>query len=127
MEPPCSHRETASHRGSALAKPLAPEDVRVGDYVALLDYVVEFAASSCGCQPHWQSGGESQLYHVERLRYLTPADRQVPLQVLAICLPLVLAKPPRGEVQTLDGRQVRPARLSRRYARTAWKATCRRR
>jgi hypothetical protein len=99
----------------ALAKALAPEEIRPGDYVAPLFMVVEW--------PSWYRDdcvlGESR----EPLQNaMLPPCEPTPLKVVAVCLPLVLARSPTGEEGTLDIRRFRLARLERRFARRAWKA-----
>jgi hypothetical protein len=109
--------ETRSERNAAsLAKALAPEDVRAGDFVAVLDEVFE-APSFFWCD----SGALMSREEVVRIRY-TPTGEAVPLKVMAVCLPYVLVKQPCGGKRTLDVRKTRLARLDRRYARKAWKA-----
>jgi hypothetical protein len=105
---------------AALAKALAPEDIRPGDYVAPLFEVVEW--------PSWYRDdcvlGESR----EPLRNaMLPTCEPAPLKVVAVCLPLVLARRPTKEEVTLDVRRYRLARLDRRFARRAWKSARKRR
>ncbi|MEN0110181.1 MAG: hypothetical protein AAF805_05620 [Planctomycetota bacterium] len=102
-----------------LAKTLAPEDVRPGDDVAVLDREWEWPAHGCGYDP--PIGGEPVL----RVR-LRPHDATPPLRVVAVCLPYVFVEPPRGEPRTLDVRAVRLARLDGGYARRVRKALKRR-
>ena len=102
-------------RSATLAKPLAPEDVRAGDYVAVLDVEHEWAAASWWCDP--PVGAEP----VVRVRF-RPSEATAPLRVVDACLPFVFVEPPKGEPRTLDLRSVRLARLDRGYARRVWKA-----
>ena len=106
----CSEREAAS-----LAKALAPEDVRAGDFVAILDEVYELPSF------YWDDGGATPREEMVRIRY-TPTSEAVPMKVRAVCLPYVLVKQPCGGKRTLDVRKSRLARLDRGYARSAWKA-----
>lgn len=102
-------------RGGSLAKPLAPEEIRVGDYVSLLHVFYDL--------PSFFWCDDSALQRREelvRLCYL-PETAGVPLKVKSVCLPFVLAKQPNGDRQTLDVRRVRLARLDREYATAAWK------
>lgn len=96
-------------RNATLAKPLAPEDVRPGDYVAVLDEEYECPASCWYLDP--PEHGETVIRL--RLRHREPS---APLRVMDACLPFVYVKPPKGEGQTLDLRAVRLARLDRDYA-----------
>jgi hypothetical protein len=106
--------------GSALARALAPEEIRSGDFVAML-YVVSEWPSFFWCD-------DSTLHPRDEVVRIcsTPHGESQPLKVRAVCLPFVLAKAPSGEQKTLDVRRCRLARLERRYARTAWKAAKRR-
>jgi hypothetical protein len=98
---------------TALAAMLAPEDVRCGDYIAVLDEIVELP-SWLWCDLLTDTGALRQI----RCR----ADGGgVPLKVKAICLPFVFVKSPRQQPWTLDVRQYRLVRLDRSYARTVWK------
>lgn len=117
MEPHVETRPKRTRRGPALAKPLAPEDVRLGDFVAVLSCTVQWPSWLWNCGSAWD-GARSE---VVRTDCLPPSEQQTPLKVLAACLPFVLVKDPGGDVQTLDLRQVRLARLDEPYARCAWR------
>ncbi|MCA9260530.1 MAG: hypothetical protein KDA61_15060 [Planctomycetales bacterium] len=98
-----------------MARTLAPEDVRVGDYVSLL-YVVRELPAVFFCDD-WQG-----LAPDEMLRFRTlPEMAGEPLKVQAVCLPFVLVKRANGERRPLDLRRVQVARLDRNYAKTARK------
>jgi hypothetical protein len=100
---------------ATLARALAPEDVRPGDYVAVLDEVVEF--------PSWYWCDEPVLTgreEVVRVRY-TPRDDALPMKVRAVCLPFVLVREPCGRERTLDVRRCRLARLHSDFAEASWK------
>jgi len=56
-----------------------------------------------------------------RLR-LIPEHAGQPLKVIAICLPFVYAKTSKGEVTTVDTRQMQLVRLDRKCAKVVWKA-----
>jgi hypothetical protein len=105
-----------SDTSSTLARALAPEDIRRGDYVALLDEVWEL--------PSFWWCADATLLPPDvpvRIRFI-PREEAVPLRVLQVCLPFVFAKHPTGSKRTVDIRRTRLARLHRRYAATAWKA-----
>jgi hypothetical protein len=100
---------------ATLARPLAPEEVRAGDFVAVLHVTYEL--------PSFYWCAESyRIPHNEpvRLQYL-PDDAGTPLKVRAVCLPFVLVKMHDGQHRTLDLRKHRLARLDRRFAKIAWK------
>ena len=106
----------SANTDSALAKPLAPEDVRRGDFVALLHVTYEFPSFFWDCDA-------ILLPHDQPMRMLLiPDNAGLPLKVKSVCLPFVLAKSPAGERKTLDLRKCRLARLDRAYANTAWRA-----
>ncbi len=100
---------------TTLAKVLAPEDVRVGDYIAVLDEVFELPAIVWLCDPPL-----SEQEEIIRIR-MCPRDVTPPLRVIAACLPYVFVKPPHGKAKTLDLRICRLARLDRKYAKRVWK------
>jgi hypothetical protein len=101
---------------ASLARALAPEDVRAGDFVAVLYEVVEW--------PSWFWCGDSTLVpRDEPVRIATiPRDEPVPKKVRAVCLPFVLVRDPCGRESMLDVRRCRLARLDRACAVKARKA-----
>jgi hypothetical protein len=101
---------------ATLAKTLAPEEIRVGDYVTPLHVVAEV--------PSWYWFSESWNLPVDepvRIRFTSPSEG-LPLKVKSLCLPFVLVKQASGERLTLDLRKCQLARLNRRYSKSAWKA-----
>jgi hypothetical protein len=101
---------------ASLARALAPEDVRPGDFVAVLYEVVEY--------PSWfWCADEFRLPRDEltRVRF-TPYDDATPLRVQAVCLPFVLVREPCGRERTLDVRRRQLARLDKNYGAQAWRA-----
>lgn len=108
--------QQAGSQDSTLASTLAPEDVRVGDFVTLLQVTYEV--------PSYLWCADATLLEREvpvRLPWL-PECGGMPLKVKAVCLPFVLVKLPTGEKQALDVRRCRLARLKDSYAAAAWKA-----
>ncbi len=107
--------ELETNGGCSLAKPLAPEEIRLGDFVSPLHVFYDlpsfFWCNDAATQPREQ---------LVRLCYL-PESGGVPLKVISVCLPFVLVKQPSGSRQTLDIRKVRLARLDAKYAKAAWK------
>ena len=106
---------TSSDSASSLAKSLAPEEIRVGDFVAVLYEIHEIPAYWMCCEPTF--GEEDRLVRLK----MTPQKTGQPLKVRAVCLPFVLVKPQKGKVQTIDIRRFRLARLTPEYAE-AWHA-----
>jgi len=102
--------------GATLAKTLAPEEIRRGDFVTPLHVIAE-VPSFYWCGDCWS------LPHDEPVRIrFTPTSDGLPLKVKSVCLPFVLVKQASGERLTLDLRKCQLARLDRRYAKRAWKA-----
>ena len=108
---------TLNHTAHAaeLAKTLAAEDIRRGDFVAILDVVYEY--------PSFLWCDDAQvLPPTEPVRVRWRSQRASrPLKVKAICLPYLLVKTPKGRHGTLDVRQCRLVRLSDCYVKKAWK------
>lgn len=99
-----------------LAKALAPEEIRTGDYVALLNVVYE-VPSFFWCDDAALVPREQPV----RIQF-TPETGSVPLKVKSVCLPYVLVKHPDGRKFTLDVRRSKLARLGAGFAKIAWKA-----
>jgi hypothetical protein len=107
----------ADSADSKTAKVLAPEDVRAGDFVALLHVVEEILS-------FWWCGGIGATRPEEPVRVpFVPKNGGVPLRVRSVCLPFILVKAPSGKLRNLDVRLCRLARLDRAHARAAWKAS----
>ena len=101
---------------SKTAKVLAPEDVRAGDYVALLHEVHEILS-------FWWCGGIGTIRPDDPVRIpFIPKNGGVPFRVRSVCLPFILVKAPSGKVRSLDVRRYRLARLDRTHALVVWKA-----
>ena len=101
---------------ATLAKSLAPEDIRPGDYVTPLHLLAE-VPSYWWCDDDWSLPRDRPVY----IRFITNCDG-APLRVKSVCLPFVLVKQPGGQSLTVDLRKCQLARLDREYARRAWKA-----
>lgn len=102
-----------AQHGSSLAATVAPEDLRRGQFVAVLSEIIElpsFLWTETFC-------GHSELV---RIRYL-PTENRVPLKVKAICLPYVFVKLPCGQHKTIDVRLASLVRLDKSYAKAVWK------
>ncbi|MFO1023092.1 MAG: hypothetical protein U0903_20730 [Planctomycetales bacterium] len=101
---------------SKLAKTLAPEDVRAGDYVAVLHEVVEL--------PWFLMCHDSMTVPPEEMIRIStiPKGGGVPLRVRSVCLPFILVKTPSGGMRNLDVRRHKLARLDRSHALAVWKA-----
>lgn len=108
--------EPTSGADATLAKALAPEEIRPGDYVALLNVVYElpsfFWCDDAALMPREQP---------VRIQF-TPESGSAPLKVKSVCLPYVLVKHPDGRKFTLDVSRSKLARLATDFATLAWKA-----
>lgn len=96
---------------SFLAKTLAPEDVRVGDFVAPLTEAYDYP-SFLWCTDNALTDRQQTV----RIEFLAQESGE-PLEVLAVCLPFVLVKNVKGKPQTLDVRRAKLARLDEEYAK----------
>ena len=98
-----------------VARSLAAEDLRCGDFVGILHETLELPSF------HWTCDG--QLLPPDELVRITyqPVEGGTPLKVKAICLPFIFVKHPSGEHKTLDVRRQQLVRLNRSYARLVWK------
>lgn len=106
----------SSQSVTALARSLAPEDVRVGDFVAPLHETVDFPSFFWCCDAELTNRIETVP-----IRFVAQGSG-VPLKVKAVCLPFVLVKHPLYGVHALDVRCHQLAKLDRDYGKTAWKA-----
>jgi hypothetical protein len=99
-----------------VARTLAAEDLRRGDFVSILHEILEYPSFYWSC--------DAQLWPPDELVRLTcpSSDGGTPLKVKAICLPFVFVKQPNGQHRALDVRRHRLVRLVRDYARPVWKA-----
>lgn len=96
-----------------VARTLAPEDISVGDFVAITAVVHEVYLCSLL---------EKGYGPVEPLRLTcTECSDGAPLKVLAVCIPFVLVADGQGGRRPLDIRRHRLARVGKEYARKALK------
>jgi hypothetical protein len=104
-----------SNAETHVAKTVAGDDLRCGDFVTILNETIEF--------PSFLWGGDCQITAMdEPVRMRLRGDcGGIPLKVKAICLPFVFVKLPRGRHATLDMRQCHLVRLNRSYATSVWK------
>lgn len=100
---------------TSVAASVAPEDLRCGDFVSVLNELVDFP-SFLWCDS--LSRAPEELIRVR----CCALDGGTPLKIKAICLPFVFVKSPRGLPQTIDVRQAQLVRLNKRYAKTVWQA-----
>jgi hypothetical protein len=108
-------KSTAAAKAT-LAKALAPEDIRQGDFVTPL-YVIAEVPSYWWCAETWNLPLDEPV----RIRF-TPNCDGMPLRVKSVCLPFILVKNPTGERGTIDLRKCQLARLDEVHGKRAWKA-----
>ena len=108
--------ETTTSSETNVSRSLAAEDLRCGDFVAILHEIVEWPSF------FWHCDGQL-LPPDEPVRIQSRVDGGgTPLKVKAICLPFVFVKKPCGQHRILDVRQHRLVRLSSKYSEPVWKA-----
>lgn len=95
-------------------RPIAPEDLRPGMYIAVTRVAVEFGPGFCSDVTMLPEG-----FTPARVQYL-PFPGGVPLKVIEACVPFVLVELPTKRCQTLDLRRVEIARVNKRYASAAF-------
>ena len=101
---PESHQRAAS-------RTVSPEDLAVGDYIAITRYVIEAPSFFWCCD-------ESIRQREELARiWLMPRDIQPPLKVYDICLPFVLTKTADRRYKSLDLRMLQVVRVDPKYGR----------
>ncbi len=94
-----------------MAATVAGEDIRRGDFLALLNVVSEWPTF------FWDS---TPTEDVMRLKII-PTDAGIPHKVRAVCLPFVYVKPPNGTMRTIDLRMAQVVRLDQTVARRVWR------
>jgi hypothetical protein len=111
-----SKRRRQHASASTLAKALAPEEIRAGDFMAVLHEIYEL--------PSYMWCADAALLQRDELVRIrmTPTAEAAPLKVSAVCLPFVLVREPCGRQRTLDVRRQRFARLDKKFARAARQA-----
>ena len=98
-----------------MSRSLPPEDIRVGQYVAVQHVVHECTPCFCNSDPQWRP------LRIMRTLELPWKGGGVPMRVVEVCLPFVLVQRPNGRHRTLDVRRYRLARVSNRYGQEVFK------
>lgn len=96
---------------NALARAIAPEDLRRGDYIAVARTIVELLPTCWEPEVH----GAPRTTPVALLPW-----RVIPLRVEAVCLPLVLVAIPTEGRTTVDARRFQFVRLGKKFGRYAF-------
>ena len=107
--------ESRSKVVTTVAKRIAGEDIAKGDYITILSEIIELPSYLWSCSDFSQPIDE-----LVRIRYL-PRTVGEPHKVVAVCLPFVYAKRPRGNLTAFDTRQQQLVRLDRDSGRLLWK------
>jgi hypothetical protein len=102
-----------NQENQTVSRPLAPEDIRVGEFISVLQVVAEYLP---GC---WCDVNEHQPPMAKRFVHL-PTEGCDPMEVEGVCLPFVLVKTHEGVPRTLDVRRYRFAQLEKSYGRRAF-------
>lgn len=95
-------------RDNTTARRLPPEDIRPGQYVAIMHVVSEREAWP------WETDGLAEGEHIVR-RLRVPGKTGPPMQVAEVCLPFVLVRTARGPCRMLDVRRIRLALVSPQF------------
>ncbi len=111
---PATKNQLSEDASSAVAASVAPEDLRRGDFVAVLSEVIELPSF---LWTETLTGTQDEVIRLCRL----PTGGRSPLKIKAICLPFVFVKSPGDDYQTIDIRLARLVRLDKEYAKTVWK------
>ena len=98
-----------------VASCVAAEDIKPGDFIAVLSEIAEFPSFLWCCVT-----GNLPPEEPVRLR-LRPGNSGQPHKVESVCLPFVYAKLPNGKVTILDSRKHQLVRLDAGSGRQAWK------
>jgi len=96
-----------------LTRPVAPEDIRAGDYLVVLKCVYQLLYCPDG-DPSWQP---PRVVSIELLPFCT----ELPGKVLEVSLPLIYVKTAAGEREIVDVRTHRFGRVSDRFGRAVFK------
>lgn len=99
----------------SVSQPVAPEDIRPGQYLTILSFVDEVPSYIWFPADHALMPPE-RVVRLERMWSGGEAMR-----VKAVCLPLVFVTLPCGKPRTLDTRRYRLARLSNAFGKVVWK------
>lgn len=110
-----STTEAQSKSATTVAARIAGEDIAKGDYVTILSEIIELPSYLWSC-----SGISHPIDEPVRTRYL-PREIGEPHKVVAVCLPFVYARRPKGQLSAFDIRQQQLVRLDRDNGRSLWK------
>ena len=107
--------ESRSKTVTTVAARIAGEDIAKGDFVTILSEIIELPSFLWSC-----SSISLPIDEPVRTRYL-PGAAGEPHKIVAVCLPFVYAKRPKGELIAFDTRQQQLVRLDPDSGRSLWK------
>ena len=100
---------------TTVAARIAGEDIKTGDFVTVLNEIVELPSFLWSC-----SGSPLPMDEPVCTRFM-PREAGLPLKVITVCLPFVYAKRARGGLATFDTRRQQLVRLDSQIGRDVWK------
>jgi len=100
---------------TTVAARITGEDIQPGDYVTVLNEIVELPSFLWCC-----SGPALPMDEPVRTRYI-PREAGLPCKVVTVCLPFVYVKRPQGKLATFDTRQHQLVRLDPVRGHKVWK------
>lgn len=101
-------------REISLAATVAPEDLRPGDFISVLNETFELPSFLWADSP---IAGRDELVRIR----CCASGAGAPLKVKAICLPFVFVKTSHGFAYAVDVRRVQLVRLQKQYVKASWK------
>lgn len=107
---------TETRSQTTVASRVAGEDIRRGDYVTVLNEIVEFPSFLWNCSSSTLPADEPI-----RIRYMPTDDVGQPFKVVSVCLPFVYTKRRKGGTKTFDTRQNQLVRLDPNCGHAVWK------
>lgn len=100
---------------TTVAAQVAGEDIKLGDFVSVLNEVFELPSFLWSC-----SGAVLSADEPVRSRYM-PCEAGQPCKVKAVCLPFVYARRVHGSMVTFDLRRHQLVRLDPKMSKSVWK------
>ncbi len=94
------------------ARPVAPEDLRGGQYIAITRMMIQLIPPMC--EPQLMPDAQTV-----RIWGIPPSAGQ-PMRIVSVCLPFVLVEGVDRQCRTLDLRRVEVVRLPKKYGRAAF-------
>jgi len=107
--------KTKTNVQTTVAARITGEDIQPGDYVTVLNEIVELPSFLWCC-----SDSTLPMDEPVRTRYI-PREAGLPCKVVTVCLPFIYAKRPYGKLATFDTRQQQLDRLDPARGRKVWK------